>query len=187
MLSSCKEDYFRKYLKKGTNEFSKKNYKLAICYYDTALTFDAYPYLKGIVYSSRGEAKYKIGDYLGAINDCENSLNLNSSTVDDYNEEVCFIGNIKLQIGNYPSAIVEFNKIINGKSFEGKRILDTDDFRGISKDFYGTAFYSRALAEYELKKYNNAIKDCDSAIAFNNTLSGNVLILQNKINLVKEN
>lgn len=68
-------------LNKGKDEMAKKNYNLAIYYFDLAIIEDS---LFIEAYQKRGLAKYNIGDYTGALNDYKYVLSKDPENANAY-------------------------------------------------------------------------------------------------------
>jgi tetratricopeptide (TPR) repeat protein len=60
-------------------------------------------------YSGRGEAKFLLGDYRGAILDCRKSTELDPSAAEAY----CILGRAEQAVGDFRSAIREYGKAID--------------------------------------------------------------------------
>lgn len=177
IITSCKDSVTFERYRLGLTEFKKENYHDAITLFDSVIKDKNFEFTNN-AYLKRGISKYKIGDYLGALNDLEklNSLQY----IDDNNERLCYIGNAKIKIKKYNDAISFFSKVLNSS---GKRIVETGDFDGIDKKNYAIAFCGRALAEFELKNYQMSQKDCDSASLLDSEIS-DIYILKGKLNKI---
>lgn len=81
------------------------NYRLALKYYDKAI--DAEPQ-NADAYYHRGNIKYDLKDYKGAINDCGKALNIDPQLTDAYFN----IGISKYHLEKYQEAIIDFDKAI---------------------------------------------------------------------------
>ncbi|WP_299413740.1 serine/threonine-protein kinase [Acaryochloris sp. IP29b_bin.148] len=93
----------------------------------------------------QGYAKYRKGDYQGAIADYNESIRLNSDSADAFNER----GLAKYSLGDYDAALTDYN-----------HSLDLDDQQA---DAYG----NRGLAKHALRDYRAAIEDYDQALRLN--------------------
>ncbi len=89
-----------------------------------------------------GNAKYHLGDYVGAIKDYTAAIQLKPDYVDAYNNR----GNAKAYLGKHIAAIADYDTAI---------LLKLD---------YANAYYNRGVAKAELGQYFAAIADFDDAI-----------------------
>ncbi len=113
---------------------------LTVSLYANAQTAEEYlEYLDNVL------SKYKLGDFSGAIQDCNKAIELNPNHADAYNNR----GASKLNLGDYMGAIQDCNKAIE-----------------LNPNF-AEAYYNRGYSKYNLGDYMGAIQDCNKAIELN--------------------
>lgn len=118
----------------GVMYFEKKQYKEAISQFDKAIEENP---VKS-AYKMRGQAKYYLGDYEGALKDFNKAISIGYNTAMDYFES----GSLKEMLGDYKGAIADYNK--------AKELND------YNSDMYGVydSIYSDAI-ESATKKMNS--------------------------------
>ncbi|MDJ0733016.1 MAG: tetratricopeptide repeat protein [Nostocaceae cyanobacterium] len=88
-------------------------------------------------YKNRGNARYDLGDYQGAIVDYTQVININPDDADAYYNR----GNARYDLEDYQGAIVDYTQVIN---------INPDD---------ADAYYNRGNARYNLGNKQEAIVD----------------------------
>jgi tetratricopeptide (TPR) repeat protein len=83
-------------------------------------------------YSGRGEARFLLGDYRGAILDCRKSTELDPSGAEAY----CILGRAEQAVGDFRSAIREYGKAIDMNPHHSA-INMTYYYRGFAKSESG--------------------------------------------------
>jgi tetratricopeptide (TPR) repeat protein len=101
-----KKDMYMAILTLGRKEYAKKNYKMAIRFFDTAISMRNDFYM---VYNMRGSCKYSIGDVAGAIADFDQEIKLFPTHSRGYVNRAVAYGEQK----NYRAAINDLNEAIN--------------------------------------------------------------------------
>lgn len=123
----------------GRNALYFEDYVLSIQYFNQII--NAKPYLFEPFFF-RAYAKYNLGDFAGAIEDCTDALNINPFYIDAY----IIRGISKQQMGDYESANDDFNS-------------------GLEYDVTNTSLImNRGVGKLEMKNYEGAIDDFTKAI-----------------------
>ena len=89
-----------------------------------------------------GNAKYELGNYVGAIADYTRAIEIKSDLAEAYGNR----GNAKTELGQYFAAIADFDTVIQ------------------LKPDYAEAYNNRGIAKADLGQYFAAIQDFDKAI-----------------------
>lgn len=156
------EGKFHKFYELARTAYSEKRYEDAVKFYTQALeqrmlmesgTTSAYA-----VCLYRADAKYQLGDYRGAINDCTLSISLdkkNEMIPSPYKRRA----ESKYAIKDYDGAIEDWTKMLE--------TFSVSHF----------AYNGRGLAKYKLNQFQGALDDFDKAIKHN---SGNPIYYENK-------
>ena len=97
------------------------------------------------VWNNRGVAKSELGDYQGAVTDCDEAIRLNPRNSDAWSNR----GLAKIKLGDYQDAITDCDEAI---LFNPKN---------------DSAWSNRGLAKLNLGDYHGAIKDYDQALILN--------------------
>jgi len=186
--SYIKDDTYKDYelFSKGYYASEKGNYQKAIEYY--SLFLRKYPKSAG-TYNNRGEAKRKLEDYRGAIQDYNKAIERKPS-----NEELYYHnrGIAKGQLGDYRGSIQDFNKAIeiepdNAQAFfnRGYTKSKLEDYRGAIQDYnkaielnplYSDAYHNRGSAKRQLEDYRGSIQDFNKAIEINPLFASSYLL-----------
>jgi tetratricopeptide (TPR) repeat protein len=169
------------YFNNGVVEISKKNYQLAIGYFDDALKRDS-GFLQA--YENRGVAKYYLKEYRDAIDDFDRALRINP---DDYNT-LGRRGWSKYHLNDLRGAISDFTKALEGVKDKGQyfnirgeseyRLHDYDkainDFNRVIRYWYkdrdqrSNAFYWKGLTEIDLGEMESGCLDLNKALKLGN-------------------
>lgn len=125
----------------GRNALYYEDYALSIQYFNQAIS--AKPYLYAPYYF-RAIAKYYLGDFVGAIDDCSASIER-----DPYIDEVYRLRAINyIRIDDYKAASADYKTLINQR-----KVKDRD------------VWYNLVLCESQLKDYAEASRVADSLIS----------------------
>jgi tetratricopeptide (TPR) repeat protein len=127
---------------KGIEKAQEKKYIAAIALFNEALKLEPN---SSNIYTLRGDAKFELKDYEGAISDYSNALKLDGS-------KYLYLtrGNSKAKNKDYNGAIADYNKYIQIEE---------------AKDLDAMVYYYRGIAKSELKDFFGAINDYDKAIS----------------------
>lgn len=129
---------YESYMKQGKQKLIDKEYNRAIVDFTIALEID--PRIEGFIV--RANAKRKIDDLEGALNDYDEAINMDTSNAVLYNNR----GNIKDELKRVLDAIKDYDNAIR---------LDSS---------YTNAYYNRAIARYHAKRYEAAKTDFKKVI-----------------------
>ena len=160
---------------KGCINYEQQNYDLGISYLSEALKVNE----EARYFHQRGQCKFELKDFEGAINDFYRAINLKENNDLAY----LWIAIIKEQQLDFEGAIDDLNIAIDIKpknylfwqmrgdcKFELKNFIDaqedfTEAIAGDPEEEYN--FYKRACCAFELENYENAIQDLNKSIALN--------------------
>ena len=123
-----------------------------------------------------GTSKFERGDYEGALEDYNKSIELNPNNARTYLE----IGNAKLKLNDYKGAILDYSKSIeidsnNADAYHNRSIAKSKlgDYQGVIDDCtktieidnnYTRAYFNRGTAYANLQEFMEAIGDMNSVI-----------------------
>lgn len=136
------EDAAKKVYEQGVIKYEQANYKSAINYFNQATWMNP---KYGQAYNKRGDAYYRLGDYLKSQEDYSEAIRLNNQDANAYYDR----GFTLYKLDDYVTAIVDYNKAIQ-----------------INPE-YADAYYGRGLARYKIKDRQAAMADFNKAIALN--------------------
>ncbi|WP_422351133.1 tetratricopeptide repeat protein [Flagellimonas sp.] len=102
---------------RGTALVKLENYPESILSFDKAIELSNHAY----AFNNRGYSKYKIGDLLGALKDCEKSLELNNQNSWNYYN----LGLINYDLGKKEMACNYFDKALALGKKEAKKEIET--------------------------------------------------------------
>ena len=135
--------------------------------------------LTPIAYNNRGDAKYELKDFKGAISDYDKAINIKKQAPGVYSNR----GNSKKELGDYKGAISDYNVAIeiNPKYADAhyNRALVKSmngDAKGALSDFdkaielnpvYAATYYNRANLKFSLNDLTGALNDYNKAIELN--------------------
>ena len=114
------------------------NYREAIKNYTESIEYDQ----DENAFLNRGNAKFKISDFLGSLKDYEKSIKINKKSYITFNN----IGVSKFKLGEYRSALKDFQKSLK-----------------INPHNYNT-FYNKSLTHFELNEIKKACNDLKKSI-----------------------
>ncbi|NTW33191.1 MAG: tetratricopeptide repeat protein [Bacteroidetes bacterium] len=86
--------------------------------YENALKFSVNTADKVKAYSNLGSVKFKLGDYAGAINNCDKAIKLDTNYAFAYTNRGC----AKQMLKNYEGAIEDYNRAIKSNPQEANAI-----------------------------------------------------------------
>ena len=132
--------------------------------------------VKAKVYSNRSNAKNKMGDYEGAIADCDQALKINPQDVNAYINR----GNAKHFMGNHEGAIADYDQalaidpqLVGAYNNRGKAKGDMGDHKGAIADLDhaltidpqdAEVYNNRGNTKGSMGDYESAIADFDQAL-----------------------
>jgi tetratricopeptide (TPR) repeat protein len=169
----------------------QKKYAAAITIYDKIIIKNK----DSFTYHDRGNAKFSLGDYQGAIIDFSKAIKLNPNHVKAYNDR----GNAKFLTARNQEAIIDFNEAIKlnpnyirsynnrgiAKSSLGNQRDAIIDFNKAIKldEYFDKAYINRGNVKSLLGDHQGALVDLNKAI----TISPNYVEAYNSRGLVKFN
>jgi len=115
----------------------------------SAVSFLIISYYSAMSYNNRGWSKYQSKDYLGAIEDYDKAIKLDSNLALAYNNR----GLSKYNLKDTSGALIDWNKAIE---------LDSN---------FAMSYNNRGWSKYESKDYSGAIEDYDKAIKLDSNLA----------------
>lgn len=161
---------------KGLKAYFKNDYTKAIKDYSNFI--ELYPNYD-IVYSNRGNAKYKLEDYRGAIQDYNKAIEINPSNEINYFNR----GISKNKLEDYNGALQDFDRAIklnpnyiDAYNMRGVVKFNIEDYKGAIRDYnkaielnpnFEDAYVNRGNANLALENCSSAIKDYNQAIKIN--------------------
>jgi tetratricopeptide (TPR) repeat protein len=129
------------------------------------------------VYSNRGVARYRVGDYAGALSDFNRSLELDPR----FALSLYYRGVLSREAGDYPAALVDLDATISlvpdfayAYNDRGKVRRALGDPDGALQDFsqaialnprFVEAYFNRGTLRHEFGDHAGAVADLDQAIA----------------------
>ena len=169
----------------GLAKQANDNHRKAIKYYDEAIRLrPEFPN----AFNNRGNAKFDLGDYAGALGDHDEAIRLRPRNPEAFNNR----GNAKLALGDHAGALGDYDEAIRLRpeypeafNNRGAAKLALGDYAGAIGDSdeairlrpeYPEAFYNRGRVKQANDDHTGAIEDYDEAIrlrpeyldAFNN-------------------
>lgn len=103
-------------------------------------------------YNVKGNAKYELGDYEGAMQDYTKAIEISPNKPEAYHLRAL----LKSELEDYREAILDFTMAIE---FRGSALKSINNDSGL--------YYGRGFAEYSLGNYTIAFKDFNEAIRRN--------------------
>lgn len=132
-----------------------------------------------VTYSNRGNAKVALGDYRGAIEDCDQAIKINPGEANAYYNR----GNANACLGDHDAARRDYGQAIILKPDYAEAYCNLGITEGILENYHGAianldraielkpdytdAYYNQGLVKATLREYRNAIADYDRAIELN--------------------
>ena len=167
------DDYFSL----GMEFHQRGGFQKALDAYDQAIKLN--PRGDASVYNNRGNAKYALGDKMGAIADYSKSIELFPHLFTAYYGR----GATKGTLGHYQEAIIDYDKSIElnphfaeAYNNRGNAKDALGDHKGAIGDYnkavelnpqYIEAYYNRGVTKQALGDHHGAISDCDKSISLN--------------------
>lgn len=162
LLNYIPEEYFNEMFIvfwefSGLIEMSENNLEQALYSYTKALEINCssdYNDIKAEIYSNRANCKVGMGDYDGALKDCDKSILLNSSQ----SNRVLVLnvkGTVSISKEDYNNALVYFNEAIENCSYHV-----------MMKHLPPVLYTNKALAEYLIKDYMSSLKSTNKALEY---------------------
>lgn len=167
------DDYFSL----GMEFHQRGDFQKALDAYDQAIKLN--PRGDASVYNNRGNAKYALGDKMGAIADYSKSIELFPHLFTAYYGR----GATKGTLGHYQEAIIDYDKSIEinpqfaeAYNNRGNAKDALGDHKGAIVDYnkavelnpqYIEAYYNRGVTKQALGDHHGAIIDCDKSISLN--------------------
>ena len=167
---------FRKLAREAVKLYRKEEWSASIIKWDALILLLQDGNIKANAYARRGNAKNKMGDYEGAIADCDRALEIRPQYARAYNNR----GNAKSNMGDYEGAIADYDRAIEispqytmAYSNRGITKRKMGDYKGAIADYdraieispqYTIAYSNRGVAKSNMGDYEGAIADYDRAI-----------------------
>jgi tetratricopeptide (TPR) repeat protein len=186
-----------KWITAGITANESRNYEEAKEYFSKAIELDS---TNAIVYYNRGNAKYELSDYNGAITDYSKAIEINPNYAEAY--RIRGIAKEFPEVDDWNEAIADFNKAIEINPNYAEAYLnrgtakmfgffpEVGDFNGAIEDYskaieinsnYADAYCARGMAKLiYLSDHNGAIEDLNKSIEidpFNLNTIGNFITL----------
>jgi tetratricopeptide (TPR) repeat protein len=108
-------------------------------------------------YFGRGELKYEIKDYLGAIEDFNKCLEIKPNRIMSFHKR----GDCKLKIEDYKGAIEDYIIVVQNR--QDKYGVDRPPSENASK-LLASVYHNRGIARSKIKEYDLGIEDLKKAI-----------------------
>ncbi|GAB6281743.1 MAG: hypothetical protein STSR0008_04840 [Ignavibacterium sp.] len=166
------------FIEKGKLNYLLKNYSEAIIDFNMALEINPTNFK---IYYYRGKVKEQLYDFDGAINDYSKSLN-DANFIEGYRARA----NLRMKSKELNAASIDYSKILSLNNADIDAYLNKtlclinlnkydDGLKEINRCIYnfpenGNAYFLRALINYNLYQYKNALIDCENALKMNCTL-----------------
>ena len=148
------------YYYRGLGKLDSCEYKWAVMDFTVSINFDS---TRSNVFLARADARYELGDTIGAFLDIENAIALNSK----YVWRAFFLrAYLKGDIGDYEGAIEDYTYVID-------RLRTRTSW----------AFNNRGYARLQIGDFENALVDFERAIK--RTLGSSTALLNKGITLIK--
>jgi protein O-mannosyl-transferase len=161
----------------ANNDAKREMYvKKAITEYENALKFSVNITDSAKAYSNLGFVKCYLGDFAGAMRDCDNAIKTDSTYPNSYKNRV----RAKFMLQDYKAALGDCNKLIelvpnDADAFYNRAItrFHLNDYKGALEDFdmtikidtnYIKAYNDRGTTRFMLKNYEGALEDYNKAI-----------------------
>ena len=130
LISACGAISGAGFQAEGDKQFDMGNYPEAIAYYSAALD----QFENDTSYYHRGNARIKLNDFQGAIDDYTKAISLNPQHASFYKNRA----SAKNELGDYQGAIPDFDKAIEINS-NNQTTRTSYKYRGVSKELVGDA------------------------------------------------